>query len=343
MISDHVNTAEKNRNNIFAAFLSSTLIAIGINILTNNLAQVDLLLFSFGFMSILAGGFLAVVPLLENLKSKKITIPVVLLFGKNNKPIEIPRYSISENISRCLEAVFTERSELKKLWEGPFFTHKFTGNTLKIKKNDAGKLLDETLEYELLGRIQNATREYFNEEERREKLSLVNRGDLSRDVLKNRVLDIISMPMHLRPKFKEKEQTEEVMAQGQGRMMFQKFMLELPKQSILKRDNKGRLVVTTNKWTLKFSVENDGFSTTLPTEFDKLYLKKDPEQIYQMHLIVEIRTTIKGLFTNLKELHGWMDILLKDLEDISFDKFIKKIDWESNLTGLQISRAKSNL
>ncbi len=312
--------------------------------------------------------------------NRTISISGLLVFKKeSNDVVRIDRYKLSEKLEDTLSAVFLENEALKKHWEeklgessGEIVYELFNNNSKennnvgyssivkvetsdKKKKSKSYKILDEALEYLIIEELSDHLSTYFNGYYFSDKLiKKYSIADFPKILLENRIINLLSTPFIDRAKFAKAnlldklEKGEIIKIFGTDGSRFSKFDLILPTGTKVERDNNGILILDNTKMTLEINIKNEGYSDNFPRSFEYYYLGiPDNSNIVTRKISIEVNSKIKFqalFFSKGWEYYKWIDSFIEDLEEFaSLSKFIKNIEWESNLTRIIVSNNRTRI
>ena len=149
----------------------------------------------------------------------------VIISNENNRPIGIPRYDFSEELSKVFNASFAENESLKEKWNNERLVkynskdneksenvEKRGGDTeyISIVRTDESfieiggseDILIEATEFVILDYLSKHLDSYFNDVEERDKeVVKIERKDIPKILIENRVLSTLSKPLDERDVF----------------------------------------------------------------------------------------------------------------------------------------------
>jgi len=365
---------------VFAAIILAIGTALLANYFTSLFVEKSFNLFLAGFiptiMVIFYFGY-TIIAKCENI----LKIQSLLVFDeKTLDSIKIDRYSFSEDINKVFDSVFLENNAIKNHWlsvlpkekkeetskkeekdkktNNPkekvsyimITAHEYDPNEIKEVTN-SDKILNECIEHVILEKISTHLSGYFNSYSSSDKyIKEYTRNDLPKILLENRITNLLSTPFEDRDifsKFNIKKQEGEIISiYGSDGSQYSRFDLTLPTKTIVTRTEDGKLKLENNRVKVEINIKNDGFSTSLPRGFEFNYLGRDDKKSVNIRKIdIEIKTFIKPLtllFGSGWQYHKWIDSLITELEQFaSFDLFVDKINWESQLTNIIITNNRA--
>lgn len=282
---------------------------------------------------------------------------VVVHDEENFVVLEIPRYRLSESITRYLNSLFSENAAIKNLWDKDPISKTFDfsepGKAPTYRTTAAGELMREALEYFVLDRLSTHLTDYFNAPNfDKSRLETFSRVDVPSVLFKNRFLETFSKPMSERPAFVETDGDNigkyfgtVVSSFGGNNALYDRFELTLPYGSKISRHSNGGIEIVTPKFVLSIRPEFSGFNGGLPLSFEKLYMGRsetDKVRTYVVGVSIEINFKPFALLTKSGwEYHMWIDSFLSTLEDeFSVERFLSNISWEAAETVIRSIEGK---
>jgi len=343
-----------SRKSLIELVTVAILLALGVNLIASYI--ITLPIFSH-LVILLMGAILCFISMLyllvSHLLGRRIEnrgYKAFLIYNKKkNEIIPVPRYAFSEGIYRYMQSAFVENTALKTLWEKEPLRGLSVGD--QHKRNKSAQLLLEAVEYFVLSRLSTHLTDYFADESfKKENLKVYLREDVPEVLLRNRFLEMFSRPMENRPAFIEKTFGEDrhgeiVGAYGSNGVIYERFDLVLPKESIVRRPKDYRIEIETKKLKMSVTVRFEGFNTVLPEGFEQYYLGIDDWQDiteYEVDIDIEVLMKLWAFFSGIGwEYHHWVDSFLNAIEnDVSKDAFFDRLGWEAVYTLLQCFNRK---
>jgi len=347
-----------SREVILEVILISIVISLGTNLIANSLWDLNkitnIFFFIIGTLIVIISSSMLIY---KNFKkfSRSVTFKGFIIYDeKRNKLIDVDRYDLSYHISNYLKAAFNEDKSLKIIWKKvplkKVFKHLLEKN--KEYKTSAKEIISEVFEYIILDILSTTLTDFFNREGFDEKnLTEYKRQDIPDVLLHNRFLNLFSKPMNQREAFVKdllKKETrvkdllknsgknyEITMSTGRGGALYSKFDLVLPKNTRIKRIEKNKILLESDKIKLEFEITFDGLCTILPHDFQSLYigLKFEPTRyhVYRLVLDLDIKFKFKSFFSSSGwKYYEWLDKYLNELEEcISMEYFFKSLNWKN--------------
>lgn len=261
--------------------------------------------------------------------------------AEKNEIVPVPEYDFSEEVHSYMESAFGENPALKTLWNNEPLKDLILKDLETRSKYKSVQLLSEATQYFLLSKLSTHLTDYFNDEHfEEENLKKYERKDLPEILLNNRFLELFSRPMEERSAFVEdtfeddKLSSEIVYASGHEGAIYDKFDLVLPKKSSVRKTERNKIDIETEKLKISMIVQFEGFGTLLPKMFEEYYLgSSNPLEHSVYNIEIEIQVLMKLRFlissTGWKYYH-WIDSFLDTIEDeVSKDKFFARNQWDN--------------
>lgn len=355
MMKNPLSDLLNNRSKIIEVFVIAFILGFGINTLSLGLSSSSWYTSNAKFigMFIVLISFLYLILRLLRIKKINKNIEGFIVYDENqNSLITVPRYSLSENISRYMNSAFVENGALKKLWDkeplstDPMSYDKETKQWIR-REIKTHSVISEAVEYFVLSQLTTHLIDYFNNEKFKEnKTQTFMREQVPDVLLSNRFFELFSKQLEDREHFSESgflenDDNEGVLygAYSDSGAYYERFELELPRKSKLRRHAKN-ISIETNRFVLKIIIKFDGTRTNLPSKFERSYLKCT--DILEINCYsVDINIRVKFKFITMISLSGWhyyswIDSFLRSLEeDVSKEFFFEKINWETIMTILE--------
>lgn len=334
-----INDIISSQDDLITIFITAVFLASGVNLLINS----SLFLIIVGVFLILLSFFYFIFILIT--KKGRIHEEFTAFFiynKKNNKLVEIPEYEFSSDQITHMNAAFAENINLKEFWKTKPLNKDITSD------DNLKKFMDELTEYCILLKLFTHNEDYFNEIFKVAgyndlDIKKIERDDYPELLIKNRFLEIISKPMSERALFNFKKESDDFVTfseDGNNGALFNRFDLSLPKNCIIKKPKDNVIVIDSDLVCISIKTNFQGFSTCLPNEFIKSYLKIDNENqtisTFQIEIVVDIKIKSKALFSkgDLKY-YRWIDEFLQTLVIyLSEDAYFERINWNAAITML---------
>lgn len=345
---------EERKNQLFKNLVLVSLLSIGISLLANffsNKYDSNNLLLWIGLSLIV---IVIIAYLVSFYKSKEYVIKEESLFitDKEGRFVPINRFGFSGDMEDVLLSVFKENSVFEDKWISAFKEKKIKiedleKNSILYNKDIIG-FVGELLEYVFLNRLSIMQSDYFDDDSG--DVEVLTRDKVSKYVLQNRVLEMISKPFEERKAFSDRHSDPKgkgtpIVMYANG-VVYERFELRLPKGTTLYKDKNNALVIKNRNYSIYFKHGFDGFNATLPVMFEDYYLNKGLHDISSFSINPELKIKLNPFFflfsSNWKNMN-WIDIICEEFSDyFSFDRFIEMIGYENALTNCIITENCTN-
>ena len=346
---------EERKNQLFKNLVLVSLLSIGISLLANFFSKK----YDSNNLILWIGLSLIVIVIIAYLvsfyKSKEYIIKEESLFitDKEGSFVPIDRFRFSEDMRSVLLSVFKENSVFEDKWINAFKKKKivdkedFEKNCIDKNKDIIG-FVGELMEYIFLNRLSIMQSDYFDIDSN--DVDVLTREKVSKYVLQNKVLEMISKPFEERKAFsdspsvaEEKGTTVAMFANG---VVYERFELRLPKGTTLYKDKNNALVIKNRNYSIYFKHGFSGFATATPSSFGELYLNKDFRDISEYQLDPELKIKLNPFFFlfswNWKNMN-WIDVICEEFSEyFSFDRFIERIGYEYAVTNITVAKNYSS-
>ena len=220
----------------------------------------------------------------------------------------------------------------------------------EMKRNTKGyPLVIEATEFLFLNWLSKKLETYFQDDEIKKSLLVLNRKNIPQILLENRIIDIISKPCEEREQFVDivDEDTKEdiYFMNSKNGVIFQKFEIILPQKSSMKMEEKSLLIQNRN-FNIALSTDFSGVNAVLPHMFERAYLGENfsDTNVYQINIRLEVNLNpFFFLFWKDWKYLRWIDIIADEFENyFSFDRFVEKIGYNQTLTSLVVLKNMRN-
>lgn len=342
--------------NLLLVVLLSTGISLCVNYICDSYSS-DKIILWVGVVCIL---LVVVAYVVSFYKSKTFTLKADSLFITNPEGnlVPIDRYTISGEMGICLKSIFSENKTYESLWTSAFAQQKLItdGGDVHINKSvqdsKAINFVGELIEYIFIEWLSMQQMSYFSNSNTN-KLETLDREKVAEYLLKNRVLEMISKPCNEREKFTidtpnkadDYNGEEECYMKYYKGTLYSRFELKLPKHSSLKKV-KDTLIIKNRNYTIKFKHNFRGYNTSLPRQFEKLYLKLNDSdnRVFGFQPELEIKLNpFFFLFRDNWKYMNWIDVLgEKFITHFSFKEFLNNIGYETALTSRLLAKNQPN-
>lgn len=354
----------------FILALGSSLLANYLtDLFSNNKTYILILSISLVFVAIIY----FVYSLLKDTKNSIIIESIIAIDPKEKIVYPIPRFEFSENLNHTLKAAFLENEALKKYWEDDFQSNKINDqddknindsdekkesdvkyfSIIRMQKEDGINkqekkseiVLEEAIEHVILELLSAHLSVFFNNYSNEDQLiTELTRKDIPEILLKNRVMNLLSTPFEDRAIFVKAGMTnqpndgEVVSILGSDGSKFERFDLILPTGSKVSRPKRCEIEIDNKRINFKIEIINEGFNSSLPKGFEANYLGVTDRDLRIRKIDIVLTYNIKNLYllsSSKWNYHDWIDSFAERLEEFaSIDKFVKTINWDTNLTSI---------
>ena len=342
--------------------ITTVIIAIGVNILTEGILKTFNLEKS-NFLLIIIGIILSVVVIsfhaYKDLKSinNNVNFKGFIVYDKlNNEIINVPRYYVSYDICRYLNAAFAEEDILKKMWdEQPLIEiERNIENEDKINI-ESRNMITEVLEFCILDRLSMELEDYFRRTNTNfENLEKIERNNIKKELLSNRFINLFTKDISQREVFSNSKARFELQ-NGENELfelenletgeIYHKIQLIFPNGTELER-NDNTLKINTKKYEIELKVKFNEDGVLIDKDFEEYYLNihnyfdADLEMRYYeyaFNIEVNVKLKLNTYFSKNKwEYYLWLENFIEDLENyLSLEKFMDAINWKTARTMLQ--------
>lgn len=330
-----INEVRQKRKEILLIITTVVILTSAINFLTSYLSTIFLnkpiFILLFGII-ILFIGLIALIAIFLKPTERIVRIQGAIAYEINDetiKPVEILSYSFNDKFCEYLHSFICENKAYAKILikrnSNISVVHEFNPDIL-----DHFSIINSVIEFTLLHMLELHLNSYFVKNEIDEnKIVSLRRNQLSPDILKNRVIDMITKDMNEREAFLPHPHDdgvgEIVYCVGENGIIFNRIKLELPPKSKLFRNDKGFIVVSNRLFDLTIMPQYIGTSTYVSPIFMNGFFSPDSVTI-KLH----VRTKNNLFFNNQSiETYEWLDSFIDELEnEISIEKLEQRLNPE---------------
>lgn len=336
---------QEKKLDLYKNLLLVVLLSAGISLCANYLSTrytASIILLACGIICILLV-MIAYIISFYNSKSYVIETDCFFVTGKDGFLIPIDRYWLSEEMNRDLRSVFSENKTFMNLWTNAFMVHTDSEGKRKhisiLNNKEIVGFVGELVEYIFIEWLSLQQSSYFNGFNDND-LEILTREKISKYLLQNRILEMISKPYNEREQFADRNHKTSpdrgrICSIYSGGTIYHHFDLQLPKKSSLYKEN-GQLIIKNRNYTLKFTHNFEGFNANLPHKFHELYLKQNFRDIkvYEFSPKLEIKLNpFFFLFWKDWKYMKWIDVISEKYSNyFSFKEFVNRIGYEVALT-----------
>jgi len=331
-----IKKAREKKRDILLILATAVLLALAINCITSYVAGVALS-YPYSLPLLSLAFFLAAIILLKRIllgpTEQVIRLRGAIAFDVKNKsvrPIKIIGYLLNDHFCEYLGGFVQENKAYAKLLsEGK------TGvvNMDQFDPDDLNHhtIINSVLEFIVLHKLDLHLNSYFvdNEIDTRRIVAL-GRDQLGPDVLRNRVIDLITKDMKERSAFANDldSNSEGVVVYGMGEngAVYNKLDIELPPKSRIFRNKSGFLVISNRLFDLTIIPQYEGFATSLPHVYTPSVEEHFAPRLATVKMCIRIKkaTFITG---QSMEMYEWLDSFVARMEDyVSTDRLEQRLD-----------------
>lgn len=156
-------------------------------------------------------------------------------------------------------------------------------------------------------------------------------------LLDNPVLSLLTTPFEHRAAFvdflKDKRDGEAVSIWASSGVEFELLHLTLPKGTRIERPGVGQITIKDRRFFLRLAIRYDGYATSLPRDFEVLYLGEKAFRYDQQKVVVSLTyglNPVAALFSRDWSIYRWLDSFADKIQTYSdFDSFLNRISWIS--------------
>lgn len=341
LMNDSIINIKYSRRNIYDIILTTILISAGINLIimgVGNIIGIEGNIY-FIIMGALLVACSLVLTYCKNFKqsNRKYIINAVVTYDAQKKClVNIRNYDFMEDLDMYMLSAIGEDHNIKAMWEKDRLGMEQIFNQIDNKASfvgvsRSGAILNQLIEYLIMKKLQLVTSAYFNKPHfQRKKINVVERSDISDFVANNIFINLFSKPTYERIAFDNKEMEKNVIyCYGKNNAIYDKFELNLPKKCKIFRKN-NEILIKHSFFELRLIPAFTGFSENLPNGFIHKYMKYEEKiNCFKVWIGIELKFTWKAFLINKIQYYEWIDEYISELNEYaSFDKFLKRIQWE---------------
>ncbi|CAH7215857.1 conserved hypothetical protein [Vibrio chagasii] len=226
-------------------------------------------------------------------------------------------YEYNDDVSRYLRAFALENKAYAKALVKNYNVYGMHGAKYNPDELDFYNLVASCTEFLFLNKLGLHLGSYFvHEEIDRSKIKSIPRECLSKNILRNRVLELITRSHQERAAFCDEhdEDGDTILcsAIGKGGEIFDRLILELPVGTSLKRLPDESLLISSDIFEIRFFVNCRPVNTYVPSEL----ISGEYNSPWLSNVKIEVLLK-KRLFLNNEriELHQWLDSFLDDFQE----------------------------
>lgn len=327
-------------NNLLIMVVSAVSLALGVALCANYLTE---LIGATTVLLCIGGALITVsIVLVSKLLNPKIKQVVRLRGGyffepETLKGKEVLGYEFNQDIAQYLRALGAENKAYAKALLNGYEDYDAPDSSYDPDVLDYYNLVASCTEFSFLRKLGLHLNSYFVYEEiDRNKICAIPRSSMSQDVLKNRVLELITRNHREREAFLDHDgdsDFELCFAVGDGGEVFDSLHLELPLGTKLQRLSDNSLRISSDIFDIRFVVDCNATSTVISPalicgDYDAPWL-----------VSVKLEVTVKKrliLSSDDIEMHQWLDSFLNSFENYIS---IKKLEERSYLQLVSILKS----
>ena len=319
-----IRQIRERRKDLLLLLATAILLALAINcvsaFVTTMAANrpIVLLLLSAAF---LIGSFIILVRIAFGAAEHVVRIQGAIAFqvkGPSIQPIEISGYAFNTDFCAYLRAFIQENEAYAKLLS-QVNSDIVSMDTFDPDNLNHHTIINSVIEFTILNELDLHLNSYFIENEiDTSTIVTLGRDELGPEVLRNRVIDLITKDMKERSAFaRDPAKTSEgtiVYAPGRKGAIYQRLDIELPPKSTITRNAKGFLVITNPLFDLTIIPQYEGFCTSVPRVLVASHSNHVTEMLATLKLHIRIKKA--AFVTRLSmELYEWLDSFVLQMQD----------------------------
>jgi hypothetical protein len=331
-----IKQIRQKRKDILLIVATAVLLALSINCATSYVAAITkdapaiLLLLSFTF---LLSGVLVLKKIAFGETEYIIRLWGAIAFHTENEsiqPIKILGYPFNGDFCEYLLGFLRENKAYAKL----FSKKDNTINSMDhFNPDDLNRntIINSVLEFIVLHQLDLHLNGYFIENEiDTSRIVTLGREQLGPDVLRNRVIDLITKDIKERSAFVQESDSDSegivVYAHGTDGAVYQRFDIELPPKSTIFRNRAGFLVISNRLFDLQIVPSYRGFATSLSPVFMPSEKKPFAPLLAEVKLYIHIKRT--AFFTGESmDMYEWLDSFVERMNDyVSTEKLEQRLN-----------------
>lgn len=340
-MNDSIKNIENSKRNIYDIILTTIIISAGINLIIMGIGNIigiegNIYFVIMGILLVTCSLILTFCKNFKHSNRKYIVNALVTYDAQKKRLVNIKDYDFMEDLEMYMLSAINEDYNIKAMWEKDRLGMEQVFNHIDNKASfvgvsRSGALLNQLIEYLILKKLELVTSAYFNKPHfERKKINQVERSDISDFVAKNTFINLFSKPTYERSAFDNKEIEKNVVyCYGHNKAIYDKFELNLPiKCEIFRKNNE--LLIKHPFFELKLIPAFTGFSENLPNGFIDKYMKCEEKiDCFKVWIGIELKFTWKAFLMNKIQYYEWIDEYINEINEYaSFEKFVKKIQWE---------------
>lgn len=316
-----IEQLRKQKNDLVLIILTAIFFALGINLASSGLSGVvgsDNFRIIFGCILIVASIYF-VIRLFSLDRTKVIrvrgAIGLVLKDGKVSK-LGISGYKFNDDFYKYLNSFLNENKAYKNIFvkDGSKDREIVPAKSFQPDNLTFHTIVNSVIELVLLKQLDYHLNSYvIHNEIDKNNIKVIKRDQINHDVLKNRVLELVTRDMCEREAFLDGNEIEPngnvVYSIGKSGAIYHRIDLELPKGSKLNRNGNGYLEIDNRLFKMTLMPGFEGFSTNVANEL----ITNREEYISPLLASFKVQIHIKNVFFVSNDdlaLYGWLDSFL---------------------------------
>jgi len=316
---------KKSRNDLSLLLVTAIIFSLGINLLSTSIYELigHMPISFFAATVVLIIAFYLANKLLGAGQYRKINLPGAVAFIiKDDEIIKKPIYSyeFNDDFIEYLVGFLNENMAYKKAFIKTNSDKIKKGNTLNLDQVDYYSIMNSVCELMFLKQLDYHLNSYFVENEiESNKIKCLERSDLGSNILKNRVIDLITKDMCEREAFiNDGDDPDEGVVYshsgGKNGAIYERISLELPPGCSLDRNEKGYLVINSKIFKMTFRPKFEGFATFISPELTKYDDEYYSPLFMSAYLDLEVKNRMWVSHDEI-ELYEWLDSFLIKIEE----------------------------
>jgi hypothetical protein len=335
-----ISNSRIQSNNLLIMLVSAFSLALGVALCANYLTE---LIGATKILLCIGGALIAVsIFLVSKLLNPKIK-QVVRLRGAyffdpaTLKGKEVLGYEFNQDISQYLKALGAENKAYAKALLKGYEDYSRSDSSYDPDVLDYYNLVASCTEFLFLQKLGLHLNSYFVYEEiDRNKICSIPRSSMSQDLLKNRVLELITRDHREREAFLDHDEdldSELCFAVGDSGEVFDSLNLDLPLGTKLQRLSDKSIMISSDIFDIRFVVDCNATNTVISP--DLICGEYDAPWLVRVKLEITVKKRLM-LSSDDIEMHQWLDSFLN-----SFESYIsiKKLEERSYLQLVRVLKS----
>lgn len=327
-----IRRIREKREDILVILVTAIFFALAINFLTSYLIGATNQPFLLSIACFL-GGIFVMARIVFSESEHVVRLRGAIAFeavSEGVKPVKIIGYPFNDDFCRYLKGFIQENEAYAKLFSETD-DKTVSSNNFNPDKLDRNSIINSVLEYVVLCELDLHLNSYFIENEiDKKRIITLGREQLGAEVLRNRVIDLITKDMKERPAFVRSSNPESegivVYSQGANGAIFHRLDIELPPKSTIVRNSSGYLVISNRLFDLHIVPAYRGFSTALNPIYFPSHKRPYAPMLAEVKLCMRIKRA--AFFTqDAMEMYEWLDSFVDRMTDyISTERLEQRLN-----------------